>query len=96
MLGNRLLDLFRCETFTCDDITFSLTFSGGVSSLSQLDVKGKDGAELLKSADKALYEAKTSGKNTIRVAESERLSKDRASLVQAQEKQFLFSFLGSE
>ena len=96
MLGNRLLDLFRRETFTCNGDTFSLTFSGGVSGLSMLDEDRQNSTELLKSADKALYDAKAGGKNTIRLAESERLGKDRSSLVQAQEKQFLFSFLGSE
>lgn len=96
MLGNRLLDLFRREAFICNGDTFSLTFSGGVSSLSMLEKDRQNSTELLKSADTALYDAKAGGKNTIRLAESERLSKDRSSLVQAQEKQFLFSFLGSE
>ena len=96
MLGNRLLDLFRRETFTCDGDTFSLTFSGGVASLSQLEPDSQNSTELLKSADKALYDAKAGGKNCIRLAESERFGKDRSSLVHAQEKQFLFSFPGSE
>lgn len=96
MLGNRLLEIFRKEAFQCDNESFFLTFSGGVSSLSLLDDNNKNSAELLKSADKALYDAKAGGKNTIAIATSERLSKDRSSLVEAQEKQFLFSFLGSE
>lgn len=96
MLGNRLLGLFRRESFTCDGKTFSLTFSGGVSSLSQLDDEHKNCIGLLKRADKALYDAKGRGKNLIRLAESERYSADRSSLVQAQEKEFLFSFRGSE
>lgn len=96
MLGNRLLDLFRRESFQSGGDSFSVTFSGGVSSLSLLDEDRKNSAELLKSADKALYDAKAGGKNTIALATSDKLSKDRASLVRAQEKQFLFSFLGSE
>lgn len=96
MLGNRVLDIFRHERFTFDGDTFSLTFSGGVSSLAQLDEDSRNSTELLKSADRALYDAKAGGKNSIRLAESGRLSRDRSSLVEAQEKQFLFSFLGSE
>ena len=96
MLGNRILEAFSKEVFACGDSTFSMTFSGGVSSLSLLDSDKKNGAELLKSADLALYEAKRKGKNNITLAESSRLAKDRDSLVQAQEKQFLFSSMGSE
>lgn len=96
MLGNRILEAFNKEVFTCGDATFSMTFSGGVSSLTLLDEDKRNGAELLKSADTALYEAKRKGKNNITLAESNRLARDRESLVQAQEKQFLFSFMGSE
>jgi len=96
MLGNRLLEVFRKEIFQGDGDSFHMTFSGGVSSLSMLDEDRKNSVELLKSADKALYDAKAGGRNTIALATSDRLSKDRMSLVQAQEKQFLFSFLGSE
>lgn len=96
MLGNRLLGLFRRELFTCDDKTFSLTFSGGVSSLSQLEDENKNSTGLLKRADKALYDAKGRGKNLIRLAESERYGAVRSSLVQAREKEFLFSFRESK
>jgi len=96
MLGNRILEAFNKEVFTCGDSTFSMTFSGGVSSLALLDDDKKTGEELLKSADAALYQAKHKGKNNITLAESSRMVRDRDSLVQAQEKQFLFSFLGSE
>lgn len=96
MLGNRLLDTFRKEEFTCNGVTFSMTFSGGVSSLSLLDGDEKNSEGLLRSADQALYKAKASGKNSVVLAESDKLDKDRASLVQAQEKQFLFSGLDTE
>lgn len=96
MLGNRILDAFRRETFTCGEQSFSMTFSGGVSSLAMLDEEHKNGRELVKSADKALYEAKAEGRNSIALALSEKISRDRASLVHAQEKQFLFSSLDSE
>jgi len=96
MFGNRILEAFSKEAFTCGEATFSMTFSGGVSSLSLLDADKRSDAELLKSADMALYEAKHKGKNNITLATSSRLTKDRDSLVQAQEKQFLFSCTGSE
>lgn len=96
MLENRLLEGFRKEVFSYNGNEFSMTFSGGVSSLALLDGDVKTGAQLLKSADAALYEAKNGGRNTITLAESARLSKDRVSLVQADEKQLLFFSLGSE
>ena len=96
MFGNRILEAFSQEVFTFGNASFSMTFSGGVSSLSLLDENKKSDVELLKSADMALYEAKRKGKNNITLAESNRLAKDRESLVQAQEKQFLFSSMGSE
>ena len=96
MFGNRILEDFSKEVFTYGDTSFSMTFSGGVSSLSLLDDGRKNAAELLKSADTALYEAKRKGKSNVTLAESNRLAKDRESLVLAQEKQFLFSYMGSE
>lgn len=96
MLGNRLLDLFRREEFVCAGNVFSMTFSGGVSSLALLDEGERNESALLHSADKALYEAKNSGKNSVAIAVSDKIDKDRNSLVQAQEKQLLFSGLDSE
>lgn len=96
MLGNRLLDIFSRETFTCSGHSFSMTFSGGVSSIAIMEEEKRNCTELLKSADAALYEAKRKGKNNITLAESGRLSKDQDSLVQAQEKQFLFSAMNTE
>ncbi|MDL2207659.1 GGDEF domain-containing protein [Desulfovibrio sp. OttesenSCG-928-M16] len=96
MMGNRLLEAFRKEQFSCNDQVFAMTFSGGVSSLALLDDDAKNDDALLASADKALYEAKNKGRNNISIAMSEKLDKDRNSLVQAQEKQLLFSGLDSE
>lgn len=96
MLGNRLLELFSQEVFECDGQSFSMTFSGGVSSLTILEEEKRNCQDLLKSADEALYEAKRKGKNNITLAASGKLARDQGSLVQAQEKQFLFSALNSE
>ncbi len=96
LLGTRILEAFSKEVFTWEDAVFSMTFSGGVSSLALLDEDRRDGVELLKSADAALYQAKRKGKNNITLADSDRLAKDRETLVQAQEKQFLFSSMGLE
>ena len=95
MLGNRLLEFFRQEVFHCGDVSFSMTFSAGVSSLALLD--GDPGsALLLQSADGALYAAKGQGKDRVTIAECNKLAKDRGSLVLSQEKQFLFSCQGLE
>ncbi|MDR1946509.1 MAG: GGDEF domain-containing protein [Desulfovibrio sp.] len=96
MLGNRLLDSFRKECFTCNGEDFSMAFSGGVSTLSLLDGERKNGACLMESADKAMYEAKRNGKNSVTAALNERLNKDRTSLVHAGEKQLLFAAVDGE
>lgn len=95
-LGNRILETFSQEVFNCNGTSFSMTFSGGVSSLNLLENAEKNSQGLLNSADAALYLAKSKGKSNITLAESRRFAKDRESLVQVDEKQFLFSFLGSE
>ena len=96
VLGNRILELFRQEEFVCNGSTFSMTFSGGAASLALLEQDAKNTGELIKSADEALYEAKRQGKNHIALVECGKLARDRSSLVLSQEKQFLFSCLGSE
>lgn len=96
MLATRLLETFSKETFECDGRFFTLTFSAGVASLAQLDESELSGDTLLKHADKAMYEAKRKGKNTVVLAESSNSARNQASLVHAQEKQFLFSGSGSE
>ena len=96
VLGNRILELFREEEFACGEETSTMTFSGGAASLTLLDHDRKKPEDLIKSADDALYEAKRQGKNHISLIECSKLSNDRTSLVHSQEKQFLFSCLGSE
>ncbi len=90
MLGNRILEQFSGVTFLCNDATFSLTFSAGVSGITLLET-APTSELLMSSADSALYAAKAQGKNRILIAECNRLARERASLVQSQEKQFLFS-----
>ncbi|MDL2315773.1 GGDEF domain-containing protein [Desulfovibrio sp. OttesenSCG-928-A18] len=96
MLANRLLELFRKEVFSCDDALFSMTFSCGVSGLAVLEHGDKTPEQLVQSADKALYQAKSQGKNTVLLAESERFARDKGSLVRAEEKQLLFSLGDTE
>ncbi len=96
MLGNRILDQFRKMEFRCAGTTFSMTFSAGVSSVALIDSSPPTGAQLMASADSALYAAKGQGKNRIHLAECNRIARDRASLVHSQEKQFLFSCQGLE
>ena len=94
MLGNRLLNEFRQERFAFDP-NLVLTFSAGVSSLALLNDEVNAEA-LLKSADKALYEAKRKGKSAVMLSNDGKRGKDQGSLVLAQEKQFLFSGSDSE
>lgn len=98
MLGNRILRAFTQEEFICNDTgsVFSMTFSGGVSSLAMLPEEQRNSTELLRTADVALYEAKRGGKNAIAIARSDRLIRDQDSLVQAQEKLLLFGPLSAE
>jgi diguanylate cyclase (GGDEF)-like protein len=96
MLGNRMLAALKRERFAYNGEGFSVTLSGGVAALALLDGERKTGACLVESADKAVYEAKKNGKNSIAAAASEKLHKGRASLVLAGEKQFLFADLDAE
>jgi diguanylate cyclase (GGDEF)-like protein len=96
MLGNRLLSALKKERFACNEESFTVTFSGGVATLALLDRERKNSACLLESADKAMYEVKKNGKNNVAAASSEKLNKDRTSLVHAGEKQFLFADMGAE
>jgi diguanylate cyclase (GGDEF)-like protein len=96
MLGYRLLNALGNEQFTCNDESFTVTFSGGVAALGRLACERKNSACLLESADKAMHEAKNNGKNSIAAASSERLNKDRTGLVHAGEKQFLFTVTDAE
>ncbi|WP_223290411.1 GGDEF domain-containing protein [Nitratidesulfovibrio sp. SRB-5] len=89
-LLERLLQDMRDETFECRGATFRISFSAGIAGCKGATVCRAE--ELLDRADKALYEAKASGKARVRV---HRLSGvpdyDRSTMVQSDEKQFLFS-----
>ncbi len=90
-LLERILKIMRRETFTTDrGETFSTTFSAGVASFrgsSEMSVN-----ELMSLADKALYQAKETGKARVKLAplpQIENIAKQ--TLVQASEKKFLFT-----
>jgi diguanylate cyclase (GGDEF)-like protein len=96
MLGNRLLSAIKKEHFACDGESFSVSFSGGVATLAMLERECRNSTCLMESADKAMYEVKKNGKNNVAAASSEKLNKDRTSLVHAGEKQFLFADMDAE
>lgn len=89
-LLERLLQDLRDEAFECRDETFRVSFSAGIAGCKGATVCRAE--ELLDRADKALYEAKAAGKARVRV---HRLlgvpDYDRSTMVQSDEKQFLFS-----
>lgn len=90
VLGNRLLEEFRRITFHWEEHQFPMTFSGGAASYSMLEEDATT-MSLLQSADAALYTAKDKGKNMIMLMESKKIAHERRSLVQVDEKRFLFS-----
>lgn len=89
-LLERLLQDVRNEHFTCRGETFRITFSAGIAACRDFaECRLED---LLDRADKALYEAKTTGKARVRVHRLPGVTDyDRSTMVLSDEKQFLFS-----
>lgn len=90
-LAERILDEFRGMTFEAPEGgVFSVTFSAGV-----VTVMGRknlpDAKTLLNDADALLYEAKRQGRNRVVTMRSEQKVSENPTLVQAEEKQFLFT-----
>ncbi|WP_245590710.1 GGDEF domain-containing protein [Nitratidesulfovibrio termitidis] len=89
-LLERLLQDLRDESFECRGETFRSSFSAGIAGCKGATVCQAE--ELLDRADKALYEAKASGKARVRVHRLPGVPDyDRSTMVQSDEKQFLFS-----
>lgn len=89
-LLERLLQDLRDESFECRDETFRISFSAGIAGCKGATVCRAE--ELLDRADKALYEAKAAGKARVRVYRLPGVPDyDRSTMVQSDEKQFLFS-----
>nr|WP_321514268.1 GGDEF domain-containing protein [uncultured Pseudodesulfovibrio sp.] len=90
-LINRLLDEFKKITFYSSDkeTSFNVTCSAGLTCFKgTIEMTEK---ELIKLADEALYEAKSSGKDQVKVSKLPFVDNvPNATLVQANEKQFLF------
>lgn len=90
-LALRILEDFKELSFEAPDGSrFSATFSAGVASavgnIKKLSVK-----TLLAEADSLLYEAKEQGRNRVITAQSKHTISENPALVQAEEKQFLFT-----
>jgi diguanylate cyclase (GGDEF)-like protein len=86
----RLLKVFRAQTFTCQGKTFGVTFSAGVASTN--GSPGTKTTELIALADKALYQAKSAGKNrVVALQTTTEIEVLRSAMVHADEKKFLFS-----
>ena len=65
LVAEKILDAMR-PVVRIDDHSFEVTASIGIASYGD-DSGGDDGAELLRKADIAMYEAKASGGNTYRI-----------------------------
>jgi diguanylate cyclase (GGDEF)-like protein len=86
----RMLETFSAERFEAGAGPFGVTFSAGVASYRGSSEKTV--RELIDAADKALYKAKGAGKARVAVAPLPDLDAvPRESLVQANEKKFLFT-----
>jgi diguanylate cyclase (GGDEF) domain len=88
--ATNILRKFSKIPFSCKGETFTLSFSAGISSVKLLGGQPTE-QMLVESADKALYQAKEKGRNRIVLAEGASKAKPDASLVQSDEKLFLFS-----
>lgn len=62
-LTGHILDAFRQLNFTADAKHFSCTFSAGVISSDESEFSNAD--QMIEAADKALYQAKRSGRNQV-------------------------------
>jgi diguanylate cyclase (GGDEF)-like protein len=94
ILGNRLLECIQRQTVRHNGATFSMSCFGGAAGLVQ--ESGENCAdELLHSAHEALKRAKQQGATYITLIDSPKIVRERSSLVFSEEKQFLFSCLGS-
>lgn len=93
-LCRRILENFRKEEFSAGDKRFNITFSAGVAT-TLCSIECMAATELLAKADAALYQAKRDGKNRIALSALAREQGEAPSLVQAEEKRFLF-FGGTE
>lgn len=89
---NRVLGVFNKAPISCTgfDMPLYCTFSAGVATTrSKTPIKP---AELMSLADKALYQAKEQGKNTVVGQRAPReLELPKATMVRSEEKQFLFT-----
>ena len=89
LIVDKIRKRFLQETFACNGET-PVSFSAGVASV-KLFSPFPAATVLQESADKAMYLAKNNGKNLVVVADTPKARLDRHSLVQADEKAFLFS-----
>lgn len=86
----RILNDFRETPFIAPDGTqFNVTFSAGITSVKGSKTTKID--EILNIADKALYQAKNSGRNKIVVIPPIKEIVDKKSMVHSDEKHFLFT-----
>ncbi len=88
----RILTVFHETPITCTgfDTPLHLSFSAGVATTrSKVRIKP---SELMALADKALYQAKEQGKNSVVVQRAPKdLEMPQTTMVRAEEKQFLFT-----
>ena len=90
-LVTRILEDFRCIPFEAPEgEVFFTSFSAGVVTTMGSSAQNA-GKELLAQADALLYEAKHQGKNRVMTMGTKHSVSENPALVQATEKQFLFT-----
>lgn len=89
---DRVLDALRAEAFACSTDGSQFTVTGSIGLVTYKGATDMTASQLFEMADKALYEAKSAGKDRVVAAPlADVRPPARASIVKSNEKKFLFT-----